>query len=115
LPMNLPSVTIALALGSLSLVGRAENIDIWILPLDADRARPTGPLMRLTQDPAIDQRPSLSVDGRKIAWETSRGGNFEVWVKDLVSGEEKGMTSGPLREHMPAFSRDCASRKHRTH
>jgi Tol biopolymer transport system component len=104
--MNLTSVTIALAFGSLGLVSRAENIDVWILPLDADRARPTGSLMRLTQDPAIDQRPSLSVDGRKIAWETSRGGNFEVWVKDLVSGEEKGMTRGPLREHMPALSRD---------
>jgi len=104
--MNPTSVTIALALGALVFVSRAENIDIWILPLDADRARPTGALTRLTRDPAIDQRPSLSVDGRKIAWETSRGGNFEVWIKDLISGEEKGVTSGPLREHMPALSRD---------
>lgn len=105
--MSLTSFTIALALGSsLTLVSRAENIDIWILALDADRATPTGKLTRLTHDPAIDQRPSLSVDGRKIAWETSRGGNFEVWVKDLVSGEEKAITSGPLREHMPAMARD---------
>jgi len=100
------SFTIALALGAFVPASRAENIDVWILPLDADRARPTGALMRLTSDPAIDQRPSLSVDGRKIAWETSRGGNFEVWFKDLVSGEEKGITSGPLREHMPALSPD---------
>jgi Tol biopolymer transport system component len=84
----------------------AENIDIWMLPLDSDRAVPKGPLKRLTSDPAIDQRPSLSLDGKKVAWETSRGGNFEVWVKDLVSGEEKGLTNGPLREHMPALSRD---------
>jgi Tol biopolymer transport system component len=104
--MNPIMVTIALALGAAVCVSRAENIDIWILPLDADRARPTGGLMRLTHDPAIDQRPSLSVDGKKIAWETSRGGNFEVWIKDLVSGQEKGVTSGPLREHMPALSRD---------
>jgi Tol biopolymer transport system component len=82
------------------------NIDIWILPLDADRATPTGQLQRVTSDPAIDQRPSLSADGRRIAWETSRGGNFEVWVKDLVSGREKALTSGPLREHMPAMSPD---------
>jgi Tol biopolymer transport system component len=82
------------------------NIDIWILPLDADRATPSGELTRLTRDPAIDQRPSLSADGRRIAWETNRGGNFEVWVKDLASGQEKGLTSSPLREHMPAVSRD---------
>ena len=46
------------------------------------------------------------MDGKKVAWETSRGGNFEVWVKDLVSKKEHGLTSGPLREHMPALSRD---------
>jgi Tol biopolymer transport system component len=94
----LHSIVFALAL--------ATNIDVWFLPLDADRATPTGELTRITSDPAIDQRPSLSADGRKIAWETSRGGNFEVWVKDLVTGQEKGLTSGPLREHMPAMSHD---------
>ena len=104
--MNPTSFMIALALGSLAFVSRADNIDIWILPLDADRAKPTGALMRLTRDPAIDQRPSLSADGRKIAWETSRGGNFDVWVKDLVSGEEKAITRGPLRQHMPAMAPD---------
>ncbi len=78
---------------AIAIASWAENIDIWLLPLDANRARPTGTLTRLTSDPSIDQRPSLSLDGKKIAWETSRGGNFEVWVKDLVSGEEKGLTS----------------------
>ncbi|MCC6363800.1 MAG: PD40 domain-containing protein [Bryobacterales bacterium] len=85
---------------------RTQNIDIWSLPLDADSAAPRGRLERLTNDPSIDQRPSLSRDGKRIAWETSRGGNFEVWVKDLVSGRERGITSGPLREHMPALSPD---------
>jgi Tol biopolymer transport system component len=83
-----------------------ENIDIYILPLDANHARVKGSLTRVTTDPSIDQRPSLSIDGKKLAWETSRGGNFEVWVKDLVSGQEHAITSGPLREHMPALSRD---------
>jgi eukaryotic-like serine/threonine-protein kinase len=92
--------------GRIVFARRTGNIDVWMLPLQADKAVVTGALTRLTTDPSIDQRPSLSLDGKKIAWETSRGGNFEVWVKDLVSGEEKGLTSGPLREHMPALSRD---------
>ncbi|MCC6389375.1 MAG: PD40 domain-containing protein [Bryobacterales bacterium] len=92
--------------GRILYASRAENIDIWSLPLDADDAAPRGPLERLTSDASIDQRPSLSRDGKRIAWETSRGGNFEVWVKDLVSGRERGITSGPLREHMPALSPD---------
>jgi len=92
--------------GRIVFASRTENIDIWSLPLDSDRVKPTGALTRLCGDPSVDQRPSLSLDGKRIAWETSRGGNFEVWVKDLVSGAEKGITSGPLREHMPALSRD---------
>lgn len=92
--------------GRLLYTSRTQNIDIWSLPLDANHATPRGPLKRLTNDPSIDQRPSLSRDGKRIAWETSRGGNFEVWVKDLVSGRERGITSGPLREHMPAISPD---------
>ena len=91
---------------SVVYASRQENIDVYTMPLDADRATAKGPLARLTNDPSIDQRPNLSVDGTKIAWETSRGGNFEVWVKDLVSGNERAVTNGPLREHMPAVSRD---------
>jgi Tol biopolymer transport system component len=92
--------------GSILYASRTQNIDIWSLPLRADEAAPQGPLERLTNDPSIDQRPSLSRDGKRIAWETSRGGNFEVWVKDLVSGKEREITRGPLREHMPALSPD---------
>lgn len=92
--------------GKIAFVSRSENIDVWTMPLDASRAKAKGALERLTTHPAIDQRPSLSVDGKRIAWETSRGGNFEVRAKDLVSGREIELTNGPLREHMPAISRD---------
>ncbi len=94
--------------GRIVFASRQENIDIYSLPLDADLATTKGSLTRLTGDPSIDQRPSLSLDGKKLAWETSRGGNSEVWVKDLISGQERGITSSPLREHMPALSADGA-------
>jgi Tol biopolymer transport system component len=98
---------VAVATDGRFVTGRpSENIDIWSLPLRADQAVPSGTLTRLVSHPSVDQRPSLSLDGSKIAWETSRGGNFEVWVKDLASGQEKGLTNGPLREHMPALSHD---------
>jgi Tol biopolymer transport system component len=92
--------------GRIVFASRRKNIDVYSLALHSERAVANGTLRRLTMDPAIDQRPSLSRDGKKLAWETSRGGNFEVWVKDLVSGKEWGLTNGPLREHMPALSRD---------
>lgn len=93
----------------------AENIDIWALPVDANKAIVRGELTRITTDPSIDQRPSLSADGNRVAWETTLGGNFEVWVKDLVTGQSKAITSGPLREHMPAISRDGSKLVYDTH
>lgn len=92
--------------GTILYASIEENIDVYTMNVDADRAMAKGAPSRMTSDPSVDQRPSLSLDGRRIAWETSRGGNFEVWVKDLVSGAERAITSGPLREHMPAVSRD---------
>lgn len=94
--------------GRIVYASRAENVDVYLLPLDADRARTHGPLTRVTTDASVDQRPTLSLDGKHLAWETSRGGNFEVWVKDLASGQERAVTNGPLREHMPTLSRDGA-------
>ena len=101
--------------GRIVFASRSESIDIWSLPISSNRAKPKGEFHRLTDDPSIDQRPSLSLDGRKVAWETSRGGNFEVWVKDLESGQEKALTNGPLREHMPALSRDGSRVVYDTH
>lgn len=71
----------------------AENIDVWALPVDANKAIVRGELTRITTDPSIDQRPSLSADGKRVAWETTLGGNFEVWVKDLATGQSKAITS----------------------
>lgn len=93
----------------------AENIDVWVLPLDAGKAAVRGALSRVTSDPSVEQRPSLSVDGKRIAWETTLGGNFEVWVKDFGTGEARAITSGPLREHMPAMARDGSKLVYDTH
>ena len=93
----------------------SENIDVWVLPLDASRAVARGELTRVTTDPTIEQRPTLSADGKRIAWETTLGGNFEVWVKDLATGQARGITNGPLREHMPAMARDGSMLVYDTH
>jgi Tol biopolymer transport system component len=92
--------------GRLVFANRTKRINLWSLPVRADQARPAGALVRITDGKSIDQRPSLARDGKRIAWETSRSGEFDVWVKDLASGEERAITRGPLREHMPALSSD---------
>jgi TolB protein len=42
-----------------------------------------GPLKRLTAGPKFDGRPSYSADGTKLAFESNRDGNYEIYVMSL--------------------------------
>ena len=46
--------------------------------MDADGSN----LRRLTDHPASDRSPSFSPDGRHIAFESDRDGNYELYVMD---------------------------------
>jgi serine/threonine protein kinase/Tol biopolymer transport system component len=65
-------------------VGPAASRDIWIL----DVARGTS--TRFTFDPARDDYPAWSPDGKYIAFSSNRGGQSDLYIKPADgSGEEK--------------------------
>ncbi len=74
------------------------NVDIWSLPIDARQAKVLGEMQRLTQDPSPDTRASISTDGKRLAFLSTRSGNRDVWIKDLVSGRETALTNTPASE-----------------
>jgi serine/threonine protein kinase len=74
--------------GLLSFTSATSNIDLWSLPLDAERARVTGKLGRLTESPAEDFSPSISLDGERLVFLSRRSGALSVWKKELFSGVE---------------------------
>ena len=45
-----------------------------------------GRRINLTNHPAVDQEPTWSPDGTKIAFATNRDGNFEVYVVNADNG-----------------------------
>src|SRR5439155_4141971 len=80
--------------------------EIWSLPLDANRAKLTGPLQPLTLSAANDINPWLSLDGRRMVFLSNRMGNSDVWLKDLVRGNETALTVTPFEEEHARISRD---------
>lgn len=55
----------------------------------------TGGSTPLTADSYVyEDAPSWSSDGNKLAFRSSRGGSWNVWVKDLASGSITQLTSG---------------------
>jgi Tol biopolymer transport system component len=61
---------------------------------------------RLTRDPALEMLPTLSGDGRKLAFISNRMGNTEVWLRDLETGKEQALTASPQSKFSVVISRD---------
>ena len=84
----------------------SEVTNIWSLALDADRGRSAGSPVRLTHESASDMDPSISRDSRKLAFGSNRFGGNQIYVKDLDSGSEMPVTSGPPDKFHPIISPD---------
>jgi len=52
-----------------------------------------------------DGQPSVSPDGRTVAFVSSRDGKWRIWLKQLQSGSETALTAGPT-DFSPRFSPD---------
>lgn len=59
--------------------------DLWL-------RGPEGAERRLTDDSALDARPSWSPDGRRLVFESSRDGGPDLWLVDIESGSLTRLT-----------------------
>lgn len=76
------------------------NLDVWLMGADGVSAE------RLTNDPQGDATPSVSPDGRLIAFVSSRGdGSQHVWLMDVDGGNQRQLTNHDM-EGTPSFTPD---------
>ena len=92
--------------GHLVFASLSAKLDLWSLPLDADRAVSNGSAERLTDDAFAHTYPAVSPDGSKVAFSLQRSGNRDVWIKDLKTGDEKQVSLPPGSSFNPNFSPD---------
>ena len=83
-----------------------ENGDIWSLPVDANLGKVTGQPQRVTKEQGAEYYPSVSLDGKTLAFVSHRDGNPDIWTKDLESGKETSTVGTPTVELHPAVSAD---------
>lgn len=85
-------------------VDAVENYEIYMLSLATDS------LQRLTFWDRWDMYPSLSPDGNHLVWRRALAGvegserNFEIFVKDLVTGRETNVTKDAALDTNPHWS-----------
>jgi Tol biopolymer transport system component len=60
----------------------------------------------VTTDLRNDSYPSWSPDGTKIAFQSTRDGNLDIWIKDLSSGTTTQVTRSQFGDRYPTWSPD---------
>jgi Tol biopolymer transport system component len=78
---------------------RAGNPDIWMLDEE-------GREIQLTHHAEADEAPVWSPDGTRIAFESMRDGNSEIYVMGADGSKQVNLTGNPAHDHAPAWSPD---------
>lgn len=78
-----------------------DNINLWSAPLDAESGHITGPPHRFYASPGPTVRPSLSRDGRWLAFTSDRNGQRNVWLRNMETASETPVTANPYRFFTP--------------
>jgi serine/threonine protein kinase len=87
----------------------AATFGLWLRDTrsePADRPRPS--LTRLTSDVGWTDYPSISLDGKMLAYASDRSGDgsLDIWVQQIPDGSPVRLTRDPADETEPSFSAD---------
>ena len=92
--------------GRIAFTVRGVNSDVWRLPVSPETGRPTGEPSAVIATTREESRGAWSPDGRRIAFNTDRLGEMNLWVRDLADGTDRQVTTGPGGDYQPNWSPD---------
>jgi len=78
--------------------------DLWRIPLAG--GRDAGPAEQLTTDPAAEFSPSVSPDGRELAFHSFHSGNRDIYLMPAAGGPAVPLTTNPTHDWNPRWSPD---------
>ena len=56
----------------------------------------------------MDIRPAVSPDGKRVAFTSTRDGNYDIYVMNIDGSNVERVTSGDERDDYPAWHPDSA-------
>jgi len=95
--------------GRMVFASGSEHVNLWAVPLDANVGKVTGAPYRISSSLAPQSHPTLSPDGHKLLFDSTRSGITQVWQRDLIIGKEMPLVtqagSSPAGGFMPVTGR----------
>jgi eukaryotic-like serine/threonine-protein kinase len=80
---------------------------IWSIPVDANRAQTRGEPIQITHSEGVDNRsPSISRDGRWLAYAVMNSGDASIQLRDLSTGMERQLNERKGDRGMISISPD---------
>lgn len=92
--------------GKLAFAILRQNADIWRLPVSPESGVPTGPPQALIATTREDSRGAWSPDVTRIAFNSDRNGQMNIWLYSLADGWTRQLTHGPGGDFQPNWSPD---------
>src|SRR5262249_5829432 len=80
--------------------------NVWRVPVLGDRAATWADAQQITVDQAHIEFFDISPDGERLAVQSDRNGNPDIWVLPASGGEMQQITSDPTPDWAPQGSRD---------
>jgi Tol biopolymer transport system component len=92
--------------GTVVVAADSFSSNLWNLPLDANTGKVRGTPEALTQGIAFTAYPSISIDGKRLAFSSDEDGSAKVWLMDVPSRRRRRLTPLPGDEYRPILSPD---------
>ncbi|MEJ2627021.1 MAG: CHAT domain-containing protein, partial [bacterium] len=61
-------------------------------------------VLQITTHPASDTDPTVSINGKWLAFTSDRSGNRDIWIKKLPHGKVTQITTSPTDDYQPCWS-----------
>ena len=91
----------------LLILAMQEGLDTHLFAYNPlDRVGETVPLTRLSDGPWQDITPALSPDGHRLAFASTRDGDWQIYIWDLERGVTSHLTDTPGYKASPSWSPD---------
>jgi len=102
-----PRLPLALAASALLALGALAG---WLARRPSTAAEDpewaSSTIAPLTTDPGYEAEPTLAPDGETIAYVSDRGGDYDIYLQQLMGGPALNLTRDPAADIQPAFSPD---------
>jgi len=83
-----------------------QNADLWRLPVTPQTGLATGNPEEVVATTREDSRGAWSPDGTRVAFNSDRNGEMNLYLHSLVDGSNRQLTHGPGGDFQPQWSPD---------